>query len=93
MRRQDLQPDWIYSGDVSHVDVLGVDNLGVHHVRRMLHCVQNTLGMHLQRNVAPDGAVGAGVVKVGRVGEKTHHYRLQNEFLLMTRSYGDLESL
>ena len=67
---EDLQPDRVDGSDVPHVDVLGVDNLGVHHVRRMLHCVQNTLGMHLQRNVAPDGAVGAGVVKVGRVGKR-----------------------
>ena len=47
MRRENLQPDRVDGSDVPHVDVLGVDKLGVHEVAGMLDRVENTLRVNL----------------------------------------------
>ena len=49
---EDLQPDGVYGGDVPHVDILGVDQLGVDNVGRVLHGVENTFRVDLQRNIS-----------------------------------------
>ena len=49
---EDLQPGRVYGGDIPHVDLLGVHQLGVHHVCRVLHRVENTFRVDLQGHVS-----------------------------------------
>ena len=89
--REDLQPDGVDGGDVPHVDILGVDQLGVHNVGRVLHGVENTFRVDLQGNVSSDRFIKAGMMEIGCVRKQSSHDRLQDCFLVMTTDHGNLE--
>ncbi len=84
MRREHFQPDRINGCDVTHVHALGVHNLRVEEVGRLLLCEEGAGGMDLKGYVAPHGAVLARMVQVGRVGEQAHHNGLQDLVLVCT---------
>merc|ERR1711874_713960 len=92
MWRQYLQPKRVYSRHVPHENALAVDDLGVDEVRWPGDGVQNTTGVNLERNVAPDGPIVSGHVQVGGVGEQPGYYTFQYNLLVTAAADGDVES-
>ena len=52
MRREHLQPHWINGRDVTHVHALGVHDLRVEEVGRLLLCEEGAGGMDLEPGLA-----------------------------------------
>ena len=80
-----MQPLGVDLGDVAHVDILAVNDLGVHHVGRHLHGVKDRLGVNFQRDVASDRLVDSGGGKVGCIGEEAHCDGLEDRLLVGAR--------
>ena len=89
---QYLQPKRVYSRHVPHENVLAVNDLRVDEVRWPGDGVQNTTGVNLERNVAPDGPIVSRHVEVGGVREETGYYTLEYNLLITAAADGDAKS-
>lgn len=79
MRREINEPSLVNHSQVSHEDLGGVQDLGVHDARRALgQLVQHRRGVYLQLDVAADRPVLARVVHADGVGKVPRGYALQN---------------